>query len=184
MEPVETWADVFAIYLENARWLVEEARGRTDGLHQRASYILGFSGVVLAILPTFFNTVLSTRGWFIRDVCWILLVVVVILLSCGAVFAARVMFVHEVLEVPATELQSRWVEWTNKTDKEPFAAQALADYANALFGREANDQASPLLAIMADGDRRAHRLRASMWITVSGIATLALMLIALIIARI
>ena len=167
MDSPDTWSEVFAVYLDNVRWMIEETRGRIDGLHQRASYILASTGVILAILPTVIDPVRGTKGWFLRDLCWVSLVAVVVLLAAAAIYSALAMFVHEILEVPGRELQSQWIKWTDDVDQKPDSSQVIADYANALFGREPTLEASPLLSLMADADKRARLLRMSMWLAVA-----------------
>lgn len=183
MDSPDPWTDVFA-FLENARWMVDESRTRIDGLHQRASYIMAFTGVILAILPTVIDPVTNTKGWFLRDICWALLIGVVTLLAASAFYSARVMFVHPVMEVPAKELQSQFVNWTNKVDKKPETAQIVANYANAIFGSGTVEKDSPLLSLIADAHKRALLLRSSMWLALAGLAALALMLLGLIGGRI
>jgi hypothetical protein len=181
---MDPWSEAFSIHLENARWFVEQEKGRIDGFHQRASYFLGFSGVVLAILPTIVDPVMNTKGWFLRDSCWTALVISVILLSLGALLSVSTMSIRSVLEVPVRGLQSRWVDWTSELPEEPDSAQILADYANALFGSRTDATESALLSLRAEGDVRARRLRFATWFTVLGITVLGLMLILLIAARI
>jgi len=181
---MDSWSEAFSTHLENARWLIEQERGRIDGLHQRASYFLGFSGVILAILPTAIDPIHNSQNSILRNTCWALLIATVLLLALGALLSVMTMGIRHVLEVPAKGLQSRWVEWSNNLPEQPETAQILADYANALLGRETNAKESALLALRAEGDVRARHLRYAMWLTVSGMTTLGALLIGLTACRI
>jgi len=181
---MDSWSDVFSIQLENARWLIEQERGRIDGFHQRASYFLGFTGVILAILPSVINPVITTRGWFARDICWGLLIAAVLLLALGALYSVKAMGIRSVFEVPVKGMQTRWVEWSSDLPESPDSAQVLADYANALFGRGETAKESALLALRAEGDYRATRLRNAVALTLAGISALGLLPIVLMTVRI
>jgi hypothetical protein len=80
-------------------------------------------------------------------------------------------------------MQQTWVDWSNHL-KAPETAQVLANIANALMGREPTATDSPLLAIRADGDVRANRLRISVWCSTCGIVMLAALFIVLVGSRI
>lgn len=175
--------ETLSLHLENARWLIDEERNRIDGFHQRASYFLGFTGVILAILPVIIDPITSTRNSGLRNAAWALAMTTVILLVGAVFFAVKTMAVRSVLEVPISDLQSRWISWSSALPNAPDRAQVLSDYVNSLFGREPIPTESALLSLRSESEDRARFLRQSVWLSLGGFVALGSLIIVLMASR-
>jgi len=180
---VSEWSEVFSAQVENAKWLVDRESTRIDGFHQRSSYLLGFAGVILAILPTTLDPIESIEIGHLKLAAWCLVTAAALTLSIGALFALLTIAVRKSLEVPVKGMQRTYVEWSQQLN-DPDSAQVLADMTNALMGRESTAEASAVLAIRAEGDVRALRLRISVWLTTAGILALGMLFLILVAGRI
>jgi hypothetical protein len=177
--PMDSWSEIFSIQLENAKWLLDRESARIDGFHQRASYLLGFAGVILAILPMTLDPIGKIANEQARWCAWVLVSLSAVLLAVGALFSLLTLTVRKALNLGIKQLQQNWVEWTRELDN-PNAAQVLADLTNAVMGRTSNAQDSALLAVRSEGDVRAIRLRISMWCSTCGVIALAGMFLVLV----
>ena len=177
------WSEVFSIQVENARWLIDRESARIDGFHQRASYLLGFSGVILAILPTTLDPIGHVHNLHLRWVAWGLVSLAATALAVSAFFSLLTIAIRRSFNVGIKKMQLNWIEWSTSLEK-PDTAQVLADIANALMGRDATAEKSAVLAIRAEGDVRAFRLRLSVWSSTLGIIALAALFIVLVASRI
>jgi hypothetical protein len=180
---VDDWSEVFGAQVENGRWLLDRESARIDGLHQRASYLLGFTGVILAILPTTLDPIQGTHDLHLRWLAWALVSLAAVSLATGALFSLLTIAIRKTLNLGVKGMQETWVEWSNNLQT-PDTAQVLANIANALMGRQSTAVDSPVLAIRADGDVRANRLRISVWSSTCGIIVLAILFIVLVASRI
>jgi hypothetical protein len=175
------WSEVFSIQVENARWLIDRETARIEGIHERASYLLGFTGVILAILPVALTPILDIRLLAVKWIAFVLVGLAAVFLSGGALLSLLAISVKKYSEVPVKGMQLSWVDWSSKLDgnSEADAAQVLADIANALMGRTPQADESAILAIRAQGDVRAQRLKISVWLATAGILALGALFLVL-----
>jgi hypothetical protein len=168
---MDEWAEVFSAQLENARWLIAREDGRIEGFHQRASYLLGFTGVILAIMPVLLDPIGSMTHGNPRLAAWSLALLAALSLGLGAIFSLITLSVKDHLGVPVKAIQKLWIDWSSES-LVPQTSQVLADYANALLGRSPTAETSALLAIHAEGDVRGNQLRIATWSSTCGIVAL------------
>jgi len=183
---VDDWVDGFSAQLDFAKWMLGREQARIDAFHQRASYLLGIGGVILAILPTIITPISETSGAAVRTIAWILLLAVVTTLGVGISFCVVTLFTKKGRDVPVVAMQKKYVKWASSLsdDQPPDVAQLLADQANALMGLGSSNEDSTLLSIKAEADERGHRLSIAMWSSSSGIVFLAVLLCLIVIPKI
>ena len=176
-------SEALAVHAENARWLIDRASVRIDSFHQRAATLLGFTGVILAILPSVLDPIARTPGPCLRLSAWIVALVSAVALASGSAASLMVLLIRNQLDVGMDKIVQRWVDTTTGSFK-MIPGQVLSDYANAYFGRAATERASVLLALKAQGDSKASWLRISMWLSAAGIVLLGALLAILVGGRI
>jgi len=180
---MDEWAEVFSSQLHFAQWMIDRESSRVDMFHQRASYLLGFDGVILAILPVVLAPIASTNGGTVRDASWALALLAAVSFVLAVLAAVQTMNIRPVREVPLLAIQRRWVTWSTNLHM-PDAAQVLADQANSLYGSESTTKDSALLAIRAEADVRARQLRIAFWSSAIGVTALGGLFITLMAARV
>jgi hypothetical protein len=185
----EALKDSFAVHAENARWLVDRETNAIESLHQRASTLLGFTGVILAILPSVLVPIQTTPGANIRLAAWGIALVGTLAFSLSAAASLGVLLVKSKVDVGIKGIVERWVAVTANgpvTADEGTAlapAQVESDYVNAYFGREATSEKSALLSLRKQHQSKAKWLRRSQWTSVIGILLLGALLATLVGAR-
>lgn len=184
LDPETALCGAFAVHAENARWLIDRQSSAIESLHQRAATLLGFSGVILAILPSVLGTIGSTSGHRLVLACWATCAVSAIALAFGAACSLTVILTRLQLDVGTAGIVNRWVNATSKSPIEMKSVQVQADYVNAYFGRSTDPCQSALMALRDQSQTKAQWLRRSMWSSAVGIILLGALLAMLVAGRV
>ncbi|MGB3763304.1 MAG: hypothetical protein WA966_08775 [Ornithinimicrobium sp.] len=155
-------------FVQQARWLLEWHDRRGEAITTRATAVLGFVGVVLALLLQ----AAQQEGFQPRWWTWVAIVITLLLLLTAGICAVIVVIPSET-QMPSVEQLRRW--WSEQI-KDPSRDRNAAQIADSiLFGQELT-QSSPISTASRGATRRAS------WFKRSAIALLvALMPLALLI---
>lgn len=103
-EPVYD-ADDSAVFIEHARWLLEWHNRRSEAMAGRATAVLGFNGVMMALLLQG----AGLRGIEPTAVTWVLFVSALTALLGSAVAALSALKLATVRMPPVSQLRNQWL---------------------------------------------------------------------------
>jgi hypothetical protein len=178
---LENESDALAVHAENARWLIERETNRIESFHQRAATLLGFTGVILAILPSSLDPIQKVSNQTLKLADWAIALSSATTLAIGAASSLLVILVKKTGDLDYEALVTKWIE-TSSSPLRP--GQVQADYVNAYFGRKLTISDSTLLSLGSQGHSKAQALRLAMWSSTAGIVLLGALLATLLANRI
>lgn len=144
-EPV----DDSAVFIGQARWLLEWHNTRSEAFASRAVAVLGFDGVILALL---------LQGFGIKDVdatgpVWAALTSTSLLLLFSAAWALSTIVPHKVAMPGVSDLRKGWAAHAQT----PTARYAGPLVAESFLNASELHGTSPVLEAKKEGDTRATR---------------------------
>lgn len=139
--------DGSAEFLEQARWLLEWHNKRSEAITTRATALLGFVGVVLALLLQGSRIGGIDPQWW----TWLLLVASLGGLLTTGVFALRAVLPQEVNMPSVSQLR----EWWAKQIAEPGRDRTGAQIAESILFGQDTDADSPISDAVMEASGRA-----------------------------
>lgn len=157
MEPP---ADDSAQFIDQARWLLEWHNRRSEAFMTRAAALLGFVGVVLALLLQGADLGgIEPTAW-----TWTLLVATLIALLVTGFNALRTIRAEQISAPSVQDLR----HWWGKHAQEPHPGRAGPQIAESLLNSARMNEVSAVSAAMEDAERRAKTFKhATSWMLVS-----------------
>lgn len=156
-------------FLQQARWLLEWHDRRGEAITTRATAVLGFVGVVLALLLQ----AAQQDGFQPRWWTWVAIVITLLLLLTAGICAVVVVMPSET-QMPSVEQLRRW--WSEQI-KDPTRALTGAQIAESiLFGQEPTKD-SPISAASRGATRRASWFKRSAIALLVALVPLALLIV-------
>lgn len=142
-------ADDSLVFAEQARWLLEWHNTRSEAFASRAVAVLGFDGVIMALLLQGFGV----RGIDATATVWVLLFITAAFLLLSAGFAVATIVPHTVAMPSVQDLRAGWATHAGS----PRASYAGPLVAESLLHATNLDTTSPVSAAKEEGDTRAGR---------------------------
>jgi len=139
-----------AVFIEQARWLLEYHDRRSESVSTRAVALLGFAGVILALapqarLPEGVELTFCIAAAFVVALAGVFL---------GATACIRVLTTRE-LKAPAVgQLRANWKRWAD-APASYTRGQVAADVAEGLLLGRHLDKESPIDSAIDAADKRA-----------------------------
>ncbi len=154
-------------YIEHARWLLEWHNKRSEALTTRAVGLLGFTGVILALLLQGAGIKTLDPTW----VTWGIAVVTAGLIFASAIFALWCITTTSVEMPSVEELRAHW-----KTHMDnPVAGSGVPDMAEGLLNGSDLQGVSPVVAAKNEADTRAGRIKVAVILLLLGVAAVAVL---------
>lgn len=156
----------FALLIEQARWLLDYHNRRSDSLGQRSVALLGFTGVVLALVPTALTVPddLKTSGWLYASLYATLAALVVTAGLCLQALATK--------RAGAPAISRLRTELRNLTTG-TRTGKAHVDLAESLLHGLKVEATSPVDLACAEANTRARWFRAATVALVVSLTALA-----------
>lgn len=160
--------DESAEFIEHARWLLEWHNKRGEAFTTRAVALLGFNGVILALLLQG----AGLEGVEASKWTWVWLV--------SSVTALLIAAVLSLLTITPTEMRMPGIpqlrHWWNDHMEEPRAGFTGPRIAESLLYGKSVTARSPISDAKLEADKRAKRFKAAIRVMLVGFALLALLL--------
>lgn len=137
------------VFAEQARWLLEWHNTRSESFASRAVAVLGFDGVIMALLLQGFGI----KGIAATAAVWVLLFITTALLLISAGYAVGTIVPHTVAMPSVRDLRAGWA--AHAASPKPHYAGPLV--AESLLHASNLNATSPLSAAKEEGDTRAGR---------------------------
>lgn len=138
-------------FTEHAKWLIDWHGKRSDAFATRASALLGFAGVILALLLNGARVPgLNPNPWF-----WATLVVTATLLVASAATSLATISSTETIAPRTAQVRRWWQRYTSKPKAGDWAENIAETF---LRGTDLNKKA-PVDAAVLEADRRAFWFR-------------------------
>lgn len=142
-------------FLEQARWLLEWHNKRSEAITTRATALLGFVGVVLALLLQGSSIGgIEPRWW-----TWLLLVTSLVGLLATSVYALFAVLPKKVNMPSVSQLR----EWWSKKIAEPGRGQTGAQIAESILFGQNTDADSPISDAVEEATDRAVNFKVAAW---------------------
>ncbi len=160
--------DESAEFIEHARWLLEWHNRRGEAFTTRAVALLGFNGVILALLlqGAGLDGIVATN-W-----TWTWLVSSVVALLIAAILSLLTILPTE-MRMPGIPQLRHW--WKDHAE-EPHAGYAGPQIAESLLYSKDLSGRSPISDAKAEADQRAKRFKAAITVMLVGFGLLSLLL--------
>lgn len=135
------------VFIDQARWLLDYHDRRSESLSTRAVALLGFAGVVFALV---------LQGRLPKGVDSNCVIAIAIVVTLGGVLAAAgccvyVLMTREITAPGVGQLRGNWHEWAGNVRR----GSAAVDVAESLLRGKALGKASPINSVIDAADRRA-----------------------------
>ena len=156
-------------FVDYGRWLLDWEWRRADAYERKASYMLAFSGVLLAVLPLAADRTLTLKGHPHIVVVWSLLFTAISLLGSGLA-AALALQRRKVKGFPIAYTRDQWSRWRAN---DPTVQKLLLDSMAETIWRANAAKVGPLATLARDADRRGTYFALSIWGALGGIIGLA-----------
>lgn len=160
--------DESSAFIEHARWLLEWHNRRGEAFTTRAVALLGFNGVILALLLQG----AGLEGIVATNWTWTWLVMSVIALMAGALLS--------LLTITPTEMKMPGIpqlrHWWKAHSAEPYAGYTGPQIAESLLYSKDLTGRSPLSDAKAEADKRAKRFKWAVRAMLGGFVLLAFLL--------
>jgi hypothetical protein len=162
-EPV----DDSAVFIDQARWLLEWHNRRSEAFASRALAVLGFDGVILALLLQGFGV----KGIEATGPVWVFLISTTLLLLCSAALAVSAILPHKVAMPGVDDLRRGWATHA----RSPHARYAGPLVAESYLNASDLNGTAPVLAAKEEGDTRATRFSWAVSFLLAAIASLSVL---------
>jgi hypothetical protein len=164
-------SDDSLVFAEQARWLLQWHNARSESLASRAVAVLGFDGVIMALLLQGFGL----KGLHATAWVWILLIATALLLLTSAGFAVATILPHKVAMPQVQNLRQGWA--THAASPTPHYAGPFM--AESLLNASDLTKSSPLASAKSEGDLRANRFSRAVSALLAAIVCLGLLAVVL-----
>jgi hypothetical protein len=153
-------------FTSQARWLLEWHNKRSDGFESRAVAILGFSGVILALLPTGLGL---SKGLKLTSGIKYALFVTAALLLVTAICCVMVLAPRRSSAAQIEQLRQQWKGYSDGWVR-GVAQQNIAE--SLLHGKQARES-SPLERSFVEANVRGHWFALAMYVMLASLTALA-----------
>lgn len=147
-QPADSSDKEIEAFIAQARWLLDFHNKRSEGLGTRAVALLGFSGVMLALLSRGIDLAYKLKP---NALLWVALVTTVVALVSTAVFALKTLSTREVSAPKVAQARTRWEEYVDGTRR----GMVLADIAETYLNSTKPDGESPISLALQEANERA-----------------------------
>jgi hypothetical protein len=156
-------------FLVAARAVADWQQARAEAFERKAQSLLGFSGVLLVLLPTLWAPISRTRSTDTRHLLEALALLAVVLLALAAVAAALTLRRRRYANIDLEQLRAEWTTYRHRARR--TAPEVLGLLADQLIC--GSTPVSPLESLQQDTKTRGRWMARAMWLLVAGIAVLA-----------
>lgn len=143
-------------FISHARWLVELHNKRSEQFGARAVALLGFTGVIVALLASGVDLGQKLQPTF---GLWAALLVALVALALSALFALLTITTRKVVAPSAQQAHRDWTSYVSGDRR----GHALSDIAESMLNSQQSEQTNPVLSAKAEADSRATMFRRSLW---------------------